>query len=65
MMCIEKAISKYCELQQRIWDYITSLKRFGNECNCEHEDTIDMISYDEDGGYSVRWCLNCGGCVAL
>lgn len=55
----------YKKALDKIWDYITNLKEFGNECKCpekdETETSFDTIDYTGDTPNVSRWCLNCGG----
>jgi len=62
-------IETYKKALDDIWNFITKLPRFSQECNCrikhredfDEIETFDTIDYSGDIPNVVRWCLKCGG----
>lgn len=66
---LDGKIENYQKALDEIWDYITKLPKFSQECNCKKEykeeydeiETFDTIDYTGDIPNVARWCLKCGG----
>jgi len=61
---IDESINNYTKALGEIWDFITELKEFGNECKCKEETpetSFHIIDYTDDVPSVVRYCLDCGG----
>ena len=62
---IAESISNYTKALGEIWDFITELKEFGNECKCDSRKipltSFDTIDYTGDMPSVAKWCLACGG----
>jgi len=59
-------VEKFQDAQEKVWEYITHLKEFGNPCTCIKENQtsdnqFDTIDYTGDAPSVSRWCLDCGG----
>ncbi len=61
----DEMVENHKKALDKIWEHITHLKEFGNECKCiskEFPDThFDTIDYTGDMPSVNRWCLGCGG----
>lgn len=61
-----KAIEDYQKALDEIWNVITALPKFTQECGCgelDVDETFDTIDYTGDYPEVRRWCLSCGGLV--
>jgi hypothetical protein len=62
---MNEMVENYKKALEKVWNYITELKEFGNECKCKerknNETSFDTIDYTGDAPSVSRWCLNCGG----
>lgn len=66
---IDNELQSYKKMLDNIWNYITKLPRFSQECDCKTKhkedydelDSFDTIDYSGDTPNVERWCLKCGG----
>jgi len=59
---IQTKLKKYLKLENEIVEYIQSLPRSNEDCNCEENTYFEVVEYINAVDPVIgRYCLECGG----
>ncbi|MCP3684434.1 MAG: hypothetical protein GY861_17280 [bacterium] len=56
---LNKLITEYSKIEEKIWKVLQKLSCFKGVCNCEDEHSIDLT--EPETGEAQTLCLECGG----
>lgn len=61
----KKLLINYISAERDLLNYLNTLEGEGEECKCTNPSEVVVISTTDDGEMASKYCLICGGDVAV